>query len=1172
MNPVINWRKQQLTFQGLSDATIKALPFVPAQLDIQCVDAETWKQYAEEPDVILGTYWYQSDRSSKTVSAVSTQRGQAQPTFPEDLLDPLDYINKLRDIVPDQYHDHLSAFSKHKADTLPPHRPYDLSIEMEEGKQPPFGPLYSLSELELRALSEWLEENLTKGFIRASRSPAGAPILFVKKKDGTLRLCVDYRALNNITIKNRYPLPLIPEALDRLRKAKIYTKLDLRGAYNLVRVKEGDEWKTAFRTRYGHFECLVMPFGLTNAPAVFQHFMNDVFRDLLDYTVLIYLDDILIFSDSEEEHVNHVKQVLQRLVENDLYAKAEKCEFHVKETEFLGFIISASGISMATNKVEAIMQWPEPTKVREIQQFLGFANFYRRFIKGYSRIISPLTRLIKKDVKFQMDEAPKQAFQRIKDAFLEADILRHFDPNLETIIETDASDFAISAILSQYHGKILHPVAFMSKKMAPAERNYEIHDKELLAVVSAIKAWRHYLEGLSTPFTILSDHQALQYFQASKTLTRRQARWSEMINHHKYVLKYRSGEKSGKPDALSRRPDFAEGGKASDEAPAILLRPQQVTIEATQSEPRVDERRDHESSEHESRDHETRNHDSSDHESSEHESENHDSRNHESRRRELSVHEPRPPVTQSPEPPNPEPQRQPAPRPIVRFRWAAGDVLPDIKRLQRLDPDISEIITNLEDPDEANRDDVPPGYRLRDGVLTTRSLIYVPNSEDIKVRIMQQAHDSKETGHPGQAKTLEVLQRTFFWPRMRDFINEYINSCDICQRNKPVHHKKFGYLQPLPIPTGPWRSISMDHIQDLPRSQGGNAILVVVDRLTKQAHFIKADATDDAKKLAKQFEENIFRLHGLPSDIVSDRGTTFNAEWWKEFLRRLAIKPNLSTAWHPETDGQTERVNQTIETHLRIFCDYLQDDWADLLSVAEFAYNATYHSAIGMSPFYANYGYHPRMAIDIFDNPVGSAVERLEALHDAHELAKDNIQKAIRQYVFWANKKRHPHPEFEVGQRVWLLRRFVKTIRPSTKLDSKKLGPFTIAQRISSTAYKLHLPGTMRIHPVFHVSLLEPYIENRHPQRQVAEPPPPVIDEGRERYIAEKILDSRMYHDQLDYWIHWQGYGVQDRTWCWASDYADDDPIVVDFHTRHPHKPGYQRLNRPRRARPLQRG
>lgn len=319
-NPRIDWRRNNITLEK-SSTSIRALPFVPAHLDIQTLDARQWQ---EDPPVFRGTLQYHSDQSDMTASAASTERGPAQPTFPDDLPDPSEYIDKLKDIVPDQYHAHLSAFSKRKADSLPPHRPYDFSIELEEGKQPPFGPLYSLSELELKALSEWLEENLSKGFIRASRSPAGAPILFVKKKDGSLRLCVDYRALNNITIKNRYPLPLIPEALDRLRKAKIYTKLDLRGAYNLVRVKKGDEWKTAFRTRYGHFECLVMPFGLTNAPAVFQHFMNDVFRDMLDHTVLIYLDDILIFSDNEEDHVKHVKAVLNRLIEHKLYAKAEK--------------------------------------------------------------------------------------------------------------------------------------------------------------------------------------------------------------------------------------------------------------------------------------------------------------------------------------------------------------------------------------------------------------------------------------------------------------------------------------------------------------------------------------------------------------------------------------------------------------------------------------------------------------------------------------------------------------------------------------------------------------------------------------------------------------------------------------------------------------------------------
>lgn len=316
-----------------------------------------------------------------------------------------------------------------------------------------------------------------------------------------------------------------------------------------------------------------MPFGLTNAPAAFQSFMNDVLRDVLDRFVLVYLDDILIFSTNAEEHKKHVRFVLERLIKHKLYCAPEKCEFSVDKTEFLGFIIGKDGVQMAMDKVNSVLSWPEPTRLREVQQFLGFANFYRRFISGYSRIIQPLTKLLKKDARYDFENAAREAFEAIKQSFTHAGILKHFDPTLETVIETDSSDYAISGILSQYHEKRLYPVAFMSRKMNPAERNYEIHDKELLAIVQAVKIWRHYLEGLKIPFTILTDHQALQYFQTSKTLTRRQARWSEVINHHKYIIKYRPGDKSGKPDALSRRPDFEPGGKASEAEPIQLLRP-----------------------------------------------------------------------------------------------------------------------------------------------------------------------------------------------------------------------------------------------------------------------------------------------------------------------------------------------------------------------------------------------------------------------------------------------------------------------------------------------------------------------------------------------------------------------------------------------------------------------
>ena len=310
---------------------------------------------------------------------------------------------------------------------IPPlHRPFDHTIPIEEGKKPPFGPIYSLSETEFKALKDYLEENLKKGFIRPSESPAAAPILFVKKKDGSLRLCVDYRGLNKITIKNRYPLPLIAELLDRLRQAKYYTKIDLRGAYNLLRIAKGEEWKTAFRTRYGLFEYLVMPFGLTNAPATFQHLMNHHFTDMVDKFVICYLDDILIYSNSLEEHKAHIAKVLQRLREAGLYAKAEKCEFHTTEVEFLGFVVAPDGIKMDKAKVETVLNWPTPKTLHDVRAFLGFANFYRRFIRNYSSIAHPLTQLTRKGLIFDWKDKEEKSFQDLKQAFLSDGLLYHF--------------------------------------------------------------------------------------------------------------------------------------------------------------------------------------------------------------------------------------------------------------------------------------------------------------------------------------------------------------------------------------------------------------------------------------------------------------------------------------------------------------------------------------------------------------------------------------------------------------------------------------------------------------------------------------------------------------------------------------------------------------------------
>ncbi|KAJ1044905.1 hypothetical protein NDA10_004575 [Ustilago hordei] len=333
------------------------------------------------------------------------------------------------------------VFDEVEADKLPHHTEHDLHLELIEGGKPPQGPLYLKGPKEMSELRRYLDENLEKGFIRPSKSPARSPVLFVPKKDGGLRLCVDYRGLNEITVKNRAPLPLIEEQLFLLRKARIYTKLDLRAAYNLIRIAKGDEWKTAFGTQLGLYEYLVMPFGLANAPAHFSHSSMTSSETSLDIC--------------------------------GLFAKLSKCEFHTKTVEFLGYIIKPTGIEMDPEKVCTVKEWPMPESIHDIQRFLGFANFYRRFIAHFARIAKPLTALVKpieRFKKFELPEEAQQAFHKLIQAFTSAGVLQHFDYHLPTRLETDASDFAIAGVLKQEHEGRWHPVAFYSRKMSSAEK------------------------------------------------------------------------------------------------------------------------------------------------------------------------------------------------------------------------------------------------------------------------------------------------------------------------------------------------------------------------------------------------------------------------------------------------------------------------------------------------------------------------------------------------------------------------------------------------------------------------------------------------------------------------------------------------------------------------------
>ena len=934
--------------------------------------------------------------------------------------------------LPSEYQDFGDLFKEKEGEAaLPEHKPWDHEIPIVDGKTAThYGGLIPLSKKEEDFLKDYIEKHLAKGFIRPSRSSISHGVLFAPKKDGSLRPCIDYRKLNDITQKNRYPLPRIDELQDRLLGAKWFTAIDIRDAYYRIRIKEGEEWKTAFRTRFGHYEYQVMPFGLTNAPASFQELINDTIREYLDIFALAYLDDILIFSTTYKEHVQHVRMVLQKLREKDLPVKLSKCEFHKHSIGFLGYIVSDQGIGPDPSKVEAVKDWPKPRNVKDIQAFLGLVNYYRKFIEGFSGIATPLTKLTCKDTPFIWNHDCEEAFKELKHRLATAPILAIFDPEREAILETDASDYAIGACLTQKgEDKKLRTVAYYSRKMTGPELNYDIHDKELLAVVEALREWRVYLEGTVTPVQIYTDHKNLLYWTTTKQLNRRQVRWAETLASYSFKINHVRGTENGRADALSRRPDYLEGSKPG--AASILQQ--------------------------------------------------------------------------------------------------EGDVLvyqkPSIPMLAHVE---------------------------------------IQLNEQQKIDVIRDRHDQKMAGHQGIAKTLELITRDFTWPKMRQDITTYIGQCDTCAKAKHSRHKPYGLLQSAPAPEQPWSTVALDFITKLPLSKEPltgieyDSILVIVDSLTKFAYLEPYKEASTAEDLAYIFNKVVIARHGIPDRLVLDRDKLFTSQFWQSLMDQMGTKQKLSTSYHPQTDGQTERTNQTIEQYLRCYLNYEQDNWVKLLPMAQFAFNNS-ASVTGISPFYANFGKHP----NIIKEPKGLkpiaekanvSINRMKELHDMMQHELEFISEKMAKH---ANKKRSEGPDLRKGGMVYLLRKNIKTKRPSDKLDHTKLGPFKIQDKLGPVTFRLELPKGMRIHPVFHISLLEPAPDN-------ARTGPIHIDEETQEplYEVDKIMGHKEAPDGRHYLIHWQGYQHSEDTWEPENHLTHD--LVQDYHQGLASTQASQ--NRPRRT------